>query len=580
MSVLPRPRTADDPVRTALRSNSRALVGVAIFSAIINVLLLTSPIFMLQVYDRVLTSRSHQTLIALLGVATLLLVLMSVLDQLRSSVLIRIGLSLDRSLREHVFNGVIEQQLLRRTTGDGQQPVRDLDVVRTFLAGPGPIALFDLPWMPLYVIICFLLHPLLGALAIVGAVILIALTVWGYYASKEPTRLAAEHASRRNAWIEGGRRNAESLRALGMLGAIRSRWTEAHLATLVAQMRGADAAGRITAFAKGFRILLQSVILAAGAYLVIEQLATPGVMLAASVIAARALQPIEQVVGQWRPFLQYRDARARLAGLTVEPEAIRTSLPAPGREISLASVAIAPPGARNATLAGVNFKLKAGQAAAVIGPSGAGKSTLARGLVGVWPIVRGELRLDGAMQDQWHPDELGRLIGYLPQSVELFDGTVADNIARFSHLREDAAVVAAAETAGATQMILKLPQGFDTPIGDTAVALSAGQRQRIGLARALYSNPFLVVLDEPNSNLDAEGEAALGKAIRAVRQRGGIVVVMAHRPSALAEVDQVLFVRDGMQSMFGPRDEILKRAVVNPEIAGRSGGITVGARPS
>jgi PrtD family type I secretion system ABC transporter len=580
MSVLPRPRTADDPVRTALRSNSRALVGVAIFSAIINVLLLTSPIFMLQVYDRVLTSRSHQTLIALLGVATLLLVLMSVLDQLRSSVLIRIGLSLDRSLREHVFNGVIEQQLLRRTTGDGQQPVRDLDVVRTFLAGPGPIALFDLPWMPLYVIICFLLHPLLGALAIVGAVILIALTVWGYYASKEPTRLAAEHASRRNAWIEGGRRNAESLRALGMLGAIRSRWTEAHLATLIAQMRGADAAGRITAFAKGFRILLQSVILAAGAYLVIEQLATPGVMLAASVIAARALQPIEQVVGQWRPFLQYRDARARLAGLTVEPEAIRTSLPAPGREISLASVAIAPPGARNATLAGVNFKLKAGQAAAVIGPSGAGKSTLARGLVGVWPIVRGELRLDGAMQDQWHPDELGRLIGYLPQSVELFDGTVADNIARFSHLREDAAVVAAAETAGATQMILKLPQGFDTPIGDTAVALSAGQRQRIGLARALYNDPFLVVLDEPNSNLDAEGEAALGKAIRAVRQRGGIVVVMAHRPSALAEVDQVLFVRDGMQSMFGPRDEILKRAVVNPEIAGRSGGITVGARPS
>lgn len=578
MAVLPRPRTPDDPVRTALRSNRRALLGVAVFSALINLLLLTSPIFMLQVYDRVLTSRSHQTLVALLCLAALLLVLMAILDQLRSAILIRIGLSLDRSLREHVFNGVIEQQLLRRTSGDGQQPVRDLDVVRTFLAGPGPIALFDLPWMPLYVIICFLLHPLLGALAVVGAVILVALTVWGYYASKEPTRLAADHASRRNAWIEGGRRNAESLRALGMLGAIRSRWTEAHLATLLAQMRGADAGGRITAFAKGFRILLQSVILAAGAYLVIEQLATPGVMLAASVIAARALQPIEQVVGQWRPFLQYRDARARLASLSVEPEARRTSLPPPAREVSLANVAIAPPGARAPTLGGVSFKLKAGQAVAVIGPSGAGKSTLARGLVGVWPIVRGELRLDGAMQDQWHPDDLGRLIGYLPQTVELFDGTVADNIARFSEGREDAAVVAAAETAGATQMILKLPQGFDTPIGDTAVALSAGQRQRIGLARALYNDPFLLVLDEPNSNLDAEGEAALGKAIRAVRQRGGIVVVMAHRPSALAEVDQVLFVRDGMQSMFGPRDEILKRAVLNPEVAGRSGGITAGTR--
>ena len=580
MAVLPRLRPPADPVRAALRSNGRALVGVAIFSALINLLLLTSPLFMLQVYDRVLTSRSHQTLVALLGIATLLLVLMAILDQLRASILTRIGLSLDRSLREHVFNGVIEQQLLRQTSGDGQQPVRDLDVVRTFLTGPGPIALFDLPWMPFYVAICFLLHPMLGALAVAGAVILVGLTVWGYYAAKEPTRQAVEHASRRNVWIEGGRRNAESLRALGMLGAIRSRWTEAHLATLMAQMGGANSAARIAAFTKAFRILLQSVILAAGAYLVIERLATPGVMLAASVIAARALQPIEQVVGQWRPFLQYRDARARLANLAVATDAKRMSLPPPSRDISLAHVAIAPPGARNVILAGINFKLKAGQAVAVIGPSGAGKSTLARGLVGVWPIVRGELRLDDAMQDQWHPDDLGRLIGYLPQSVELFDGTVADNIARFSPNREDAAVVAAAEMAGATQLIKKLPQGFDTPIGEMAVALSAGQRQRIGLARALYDNPFLVVLDEPNSNLDAEGEAALGKAIRAVRERGGIVVVMAHRPSALAEVDQVLFVRDGMQSMFGPRDEILKRAVVNPEIAGRTGGITAGMKIS
>lgn len=579
MAFPPRPRIPNDPVRAALRSNSRALIGVAIFSALINLLLLTSPVFMLQVYDRVLTSRSHQTLIALLGMATLLLALMAILDQLRSSILIRIGLALDRSLREHVFNGVIEQQLMRRTSGDGQQPVRDLDVVRTFLAGPGPIALFDLPWMPFYVIVCFLLHPLLGVLAILGAVILIGLTIWGFFAAKEPNRLATEHASQRNAWIEGGRRNAESLRALGMLGAIRSRWTAAHLATLMAQMQGADSAGRIAAFTKAFRILLQSILLAAGAYLVIDQLATPGVMLAASVIAARALQPIEQVVGQWRPFLQYREARARLANLAVESESRRTSLPRPARELALINVAIAPPAARNVTLAGVNFKLKAGQAAAVIGPSGAGKSTLARGLVSVWPIVRGELRLDGAMQDQWHPDDLGKLIGYLPQSVELFDGTVADNIARFEDGRDDKAVVAAAEIAGATQMILKLPQGFDTPIGEMAVALSAGQRQRIGLARALYNDPFLLVLDEPNSNLDAEGEAALGKAIRAVRQRGGIVVVMAHRPSALAEVDQVLFIRDGMQAMFGPRDEILKRVVANPEVAGRSGGITAGANP-
>jgi ATP-binding cassette subfamily C protein len=571
---LMRRRVAQDPVRAALRSNRRALIGVAIFSAIINVLLLTSPIFMLQVYDRVLTSRSHQTLFALLGIATLLLVLMAILDQLRSSIMIRIGLALDRKLREPVFNAVIEQQLLRRTTGDGQQPVRDLDVVRTFLGGPGLTAFFDLPWMPLYIAICFLLHPLLGGLAIASALILVGLTVMGYYASKESSREATDHASRRNAWIEGGRRNAESLRALGMLGAIRSRWMEAHLATLMAQMSGADAAGRIAAFTKAFRILLQSVMLAAGAYLVIEQLATPGVMLGASVIAARALQPIEQVVGQWRPFLQYRDARARLAALVIPPEMKRTALPRPAREIMLANAAIAPHGARNITLGGVNFRLKAGQATAVIGPSGAGKSTLARGLVGIWPIVRGELRFDGAMLDQWHPDDLGQLIGYLPQSVELFDGTVSDNIARFTDDRDDAAVIAAADIAGATQMILKLPQGFDTMIGDMAVALSAGQRQRIGLARALYKDPFLVVLDEPNSNLDAEGEEALTKAMRAVRRRGGIVVVMAHRPSALAEVDHVLYIRDGTQAMFGPRDEVLKRAVANPEVAGRSGGVT------
>ena len=574
MEFLPRRRTTQDPVRAAMQANRRALVGVAIFSAIINVLLLTSPIFMLQVYDRVLTSRSMQTLVALLVIATLLLALMAILDQLRTAVMIRIGLALDRALREPVFNAVIEQQLLRRTIGDGQQPVRDLDTVRTFLGGPGLTAFFDLPWMPLYIGICFLLHPLLGALAVVGAIVLVGLTVLGYYVSKDINKQATDHASRRNAWIEGGRRNAESLRALGMLGAIRSRWTEEHLATLMAQMRGSDAGGRIAAFTKAFRILLQSVMLAAGAYLVIEQLATAGVMLGASVIAARALQPIEQVVAQWRPFLQYREARARLAALAIPPEPKRTALPRPSREIMLANTAIAPPGARSITLGGVNFRLKAGQAVAVIGPSGAGKSTLARGLVGIWPVVRGELRFDGAMQDQWHPDELGQLIGYLPQTVELFDGSVSDNIARFSDVRDDAAVIAAAEMAGATQMILKLERGFDTVIGDTAVALSAGQRQRIGLARALYKDPFLVVLDEPNSNLDAEGEEALTRAMRAVRKRGGIVVVMAHRPSALAEVDHVLYIREGAQSAFGPRDEILKRVLSNPEVAGRSGGVT------
>lgn len=567
-----------DPVKAGLRANRRALIGVAVFSAMINLLMLTSPLFMLQVYDRVLTSRSEQTLVALIILATLLMLLMGILDHLRQGVLIRIGFDLDRELRPHVFNAVIVGQLARRTVGDGQQPVRDLDIVRSFLSGPGPTALFDLPWMPIYIAICFLLHPLLGVLSVVGAIILVGLTVWSYRAAQEPTLEATVHAARRNVWIEGGRRNAESLRALGMFGAIRSRWSEEHVGSLMAQMRGADAAGQITAFTKSFRILLQSVILAAGAYLVIKQLATPGVMIAASIIAARALAPIEQAIAQWRPFLQYRESRARLAQLATMAERPRTELPRPQNNIVLSNVAIAPPGANMPTLHGVNFGLNAGQAVAVIGPSGAGKSTLARGLINVWPIIRGDARIDGAQIDQWDPDEFGTLIGYLPQTVELFDGTVAENIARFSSNRDDKAVVAAAEMAGATQMILKLPNGFDTVIGDMAVTLSAGQKQRIGLARALYNDPFLVVLDEPNSNLDAEGEAALSRAIRAVRDRKGIVVVMAHRPSALAEVDQVLVIRDGTQAAFGPRDEVLRKAVVNPGIAGRSGGITAGVK--
>ena len=576
MSVASRPPEAD-PIRIALASHRSALVGAAIFSAIINILLLTGPIFMLQVYDRVVTSRSEQTLVALFGIAVLLLILLAILDQIRAGILVRIGAKLDQSLREYAFNAVIEGQLLRSVIGDGQQPVRDLDVIRNFMSGPGFVAILDLPWMPLYLIVCFLFHPLLGSLALVGSLILIVLTVWGYLAGRTSTRVAAELTAKRNAWMENGRRSAETLRALGMMSEVRGRWTQQHAAGLAEQMNGADIAARISSVTKAYRILLQAILLSAGAYLVIERLATPGVMLAASIISARALQPIEQIIAQWRPFLQYRDAKKRLGSLVVPPERKRTSLRPPSRELVLADVAVAPPRAREVLLKRANFKLTAGQGVAVIGPSGAGKSTLARGLVGVWTIVHGELRFDDATPDQWGPEEFGKLIGYLPQSGELFDGTIAENIARFDRDTDDAKVLAAADAAGATSMILKLPRGFDTVIGEANLMLSAGQRQRIGLARALYREPFLVVLDEPNSNLDAEGEAALAKAIRGVRDRAGIVIVMAHRPSALAEVDQVLFIRDGQQVMFGPRDEVLKRVVANPEIAGRSGGISARA---
>jgi PrtD family type I secretion system ABC transporter len=563
-----------DPVRAVLRHHRGALIGVAIFSAIINILMLTSPIFMMQVYDRVLTSRSIPTLISLLVLATVLLVLMAILDYLRAGILARIGIAVDRELRDSVFLAVVDRTLRRDAHGDGQQVVRDLDSVRAFLSGPGLVALFDLPWIPFYLLVCFAFHPLLGYLSLAGAGVLVVLMYWGFTVSKRSALLATESVSRRNAWMEGSRRNAESLRALGMVSNIRNHWRDAHLTSLIEQAAGADAGGKITAFTKMFRILLQLLLLAVGAYLVIGNLATPGVMLAASVLAGRALAPLEQAIAQWRQFVQYREARTRLATLEMPDEASRTSLPAPRQSLVMSDVAVAPPAARTATLQGVSLSLQAGMAVAVVGPSAAGKSTLARGLIGAWPVVRGEIRLDGAEISQWSRDDLGKAIGYLPQAVDLFDGTVSENIARFSPEPDDAATVEAAKLAGAHEMILRLPQGYDTRIGDTNLALSAGQKQRIGLARALYGNPFVVILDEPNSNLDGEGEAALCRAIRGIRERGGIVIVMAHRPSALAEVSHVLFIRDGRQVIFGPRDEVMRKIVSNPDVVGKSGGIT------
>jgi len=565
---------AGDPVRMVLRQHRGTLVGVAIFSAIINILMLTSPIFMMQVYDRVLTSRSIPTLVSLLVIATALLVLMAVLDYLRSGILARIGIAVDRELRDSVFVAVVEQTLRRDAQGDGQQVVRDLDSVRMFLSGPGLVALFDLPWIPFYLLVCFAFHPLLGYLSLAGAIVLVVLMVWGFAVSKRSAMLATEALSQRNAWMEGSRRNAESLRALGMVSNIRNQWRDAHLTSLIEQTAGSEAGGKITAFTKMFRILLQLLLLAVGAYLVVGNLATPGVMLAASVLAGRALAPLEQAIGQWRQFVQYREARARLATLKIPNEASRTSLPSPRQSLVLSDVAVAPPGSHMATLQGVTLALQAGAAVAVVGPSAAGKSTLARGLVGAWPIVRGEIRLDGAEISQWSPDDLGKAIGYLPQAVDLFDGTVSQNIARFSPKPDDAATIEAAKLAGAHDMILKLPQGYDTRIGDSHLALSAGQKQRIGLARALYGSPFLVILDEPNSNLDGEGEAALCRAIRGIRERGGIAVVMAHRPSALAEVSHALYIRDGRQVVFGPQDEVMRKIVRNPDVVGKSGGIT------
>ncbi len=557
-------RTSPQPFAAAtilpLKSN---VVAIALISGVVNLLALTSPLFMLQVYDRVLASGSVPTLIGLAVLAAGLYAFQSVLDIVRARVLLRIGERFDGKLSARVHEAVIRLPLVSRAQGDGLQPLRDLDNVRGFLSGTGPTAFFDLPWMPLYLGICFLFHIWIGVTALIGAIILVSLTLITNMLSQGPIRETIAQNMIRNGLLEGTRRNAEVVRAMGLETRLAKRWLKVNAAYLAANRRAGDIGGGLGGVSKSLRMMLQSAILAVGAYLVITQQATGGIMIASSIMMGRALAPVELAIGNWKPFLMARQSWARLQDLLDKiPEAKPvTALPRPERELRIEAVTVVPPGERKPTLAGLGFSLAAGSALGVIGPSGSGKSTLSRILVGAWQPSAGKVRIDGASLDQWDSAALGEHIGYLPQGVELFDGTVAENISRFEEAPDAEAIIAAARTAGAHELILKFELGYETQIGEAGAALSAGQRQRIGLARALYRDPFVVVLDEPNANLDAEGEAAVVRAIAAVRDRKGIVVVVAHRPSALGIVDHVLMIEGGRQKAFGLRDEVLSRVL-------------------
>ncbi len=562
--------TKKSELAQALSSCRGAFLSIGLFTGVINLLMLTGSIYMLQVYDRVLPSRSVPTLIGLTVLIIFLFSLQGILDFLRQRLLTRVGSTLDSELSGRIFNVVVTLPLKSRGATDGLQPLRDFDTVRTFLSGLGPTALFDLPWLPLYLGLCFLLHPVLGLTALVGAIILFILTLLTEVRSRQPLQEAASHASARHAQAESSRRNAEAIRAMGMAGPLAQRWSAANDKYLMAQERAADAAGGFGAMSKVLRFLLQSIVLGAGAWLVILDQATPGVIIAASVLTSRALAPIEVAIAHWKGFLASRQSWKRLHDLlaAIPPEVDPMPLPAPTRNLAVEGIVIGTPGGRDVIVSNVTFSLSAGDGLGVIGPSASGKSTLVRALVGVWPVLRGAIRLDGATLDHWSVAALGSSVGYMPQLIELFDGTVAENIARFSDNADAAKIVAAAQAAGAHDMILRLPNGYDTRTGEGAGALSAGQRQRIALARALYDDPFLVVLDEPNSNLDSDGEAALTEAIKGVRARGGIVIVVAHRPSALAALDQVLVMRAGTMQALGPRDEVLRKTLV-PQTGGQ-----------
>ncbi|MBX9934044.1 MAG: type I secretion system permease/ATPase [Methylobacterium sp.] len=550
-------------------------VFLVAMSGIINILALTGSFYMLQVYDRALPSGSLPTLVGLSTLAIGLYVFQGMFDVLRQQILVRIGAQLDRRIAPLAQRVSIDMPRFGFSTAEAMERSRDVDTVRGFLGSPGLVALFDLPWTPVFLVFVYMLHPYLGGLTIAGAVLLTLITILTELLTRRWTGATQQAVVARNAIADSNARNADVLKAMGFAARAVDRYRLANNEHLELQTRTTDITGTFAAISRVLRMILQSAVLGLGAYLVIGGELSAGSIIAASITSARALAPIDQTVGNWKGIAVARKAFARLAETLVALSGVDRPMPLPMPESSLriGSITVAAPGSGRVLLSDVNFELEAGQALGVIGPSGGGKTTLSRALTGIWPILRGGIRLDGADLSQWDEDSLGRIIGYLPQEVCLMDATVEENISRLAQNADPALVVAAARAAGVHEMILRLPDGYRTELGPFGTALSGGQRQRIALARALYGNPFLLVLDEPNSNLDGEGEAALATAIQGVRARGGIAVVIAHRPSVLAAVDTIAVVQDGKLTAFGPKEAILGKAVRDASAAADSAKI-------
>ena len=552
-------RSREQPFPAALSSCRGALLGVGVLSGVINLLTLAGSFYMLEVYDRVLPSRSVPTLIGLSALILMLFAFQGLFDLVRGGLMLRVGTALDEALSGSVFRSIIGLPLKGRVAVGGLQPMRDLDQIRSFVSGSGPVALFDLPWMPLYLGLCFVFHVWIGVTALIGTVLLVILTLLTDVLTRTPSEKAAIAATSRAALAEAGRRNTEAVRAMGMGSAIGSIWADLSTQYRTSQQRGSAVVGSLGSVSRVLRVVLQSAVLGVGAYLVIQQEATAGIIIASSILTSRALAPVDQAIANWKGFVAARQSwkrlRETLAATAEKPAPL--ALPAPSTSLIVENASVTPPGISRVTAADVAFSLRSGQGLGIIGRSASGKSSLARMLVGVWQPLRGKIRLDGTALEHWHPEVLGRHIGYLPQDVELFAGTVAQNIARFSTDAKPESILAAAKAANVHELIQYLPDGYETQIGERGTVLSAGQRQRIALARALYGDPFLVVLDEPNSNLDSEGDEALTQAILGVRARGGIVIVVAHRPTALAGVDRLLLMVDGKVRACGPKEEVL-----------------------
>jgi len=536
-------------------------IGVFLFwiSGIINVLALTGSFYMLQIYDRALTSGSVPTLAALSVLALGLYLFQGVFDIIRSQLLVRIGAKIDRILSPIAHRVSVDMPRFGFSSAEALERGRDVDTLRTFMGSQGPVALFDLPWVPLYILFVYFLHPVLGAVTLGGAVLLTLLTVWTELKSRQLANAVHQANIARSAIADSNARNSDIIKAMGIQDRAVHRYTKANSEHLVLQTQVTDITGTFSAISRVLRMLLQSGLLGLGAYFTIQGQMSAGAIIAVSVAASRALAPIDMAIGNWKGMVTARQAYKRLRETMVAladlPE--RIDLPAPKESLRVEKITVAAPSSGQVLLSEVSLEVKAGQGLAIIGPSGGGKTTLVRALTGIWPVLRGSVRLDNADLLQWKEEVLGRYVGYLPQEVALMDGTIVENISRFAPKRDGKGVVAAAMAAGVHELIVRLPDGYDTPLGSQGTALSAGQRQRIGLARALYGDPFVVVLDEPNAFLDTEGEQALNKAIAGIKKRGGIVIVVAHRPSVLEQMDLVAVVQAGKLTAFGTKAQVL-----------------------
>lgn len=554
-----------NPLSAAVRESSSTFWSVGLFSCAVNLLMLTGPLFMLQVYDRVLASRSVPTLVALFGLVVALYAFMGVFDFVRKKALSRLGYKIDVNLMALAKKLWIYGSL--RQGGARRRPIANLSVIRQFLTSNGLPALFDLPWVPFYLAIVFLLHVWLGALAAAGAAIVVLATLINEWGTKQQIGEAATWDLKENQFNDSTARSADAIVAMGMRGSITRYWESIRRNSLSNSQKAGTRSEFFTTLTKSVRFTMQSGILALGAYLAILQEITPGTMIAASILAGRALAPIDSALGQWKGFIKARHAYDDLhAQLETMPQSrVPLQLPPPKGNLFVSNLLQLPKNASGQVsdtkpiLQGINFKLMPGDGLGVIGPSASGKSSLARLIVGLSAPDKGTVRIDGASFEQWDPDEIGQHIGYLPQSVQLIEGTVRENIARFSSDATDEEVVAAAQLAGVHRLILSLPEGYSTHVGAGGLILSGGQVQRIALARAVFRMPPIVVLDEPNANLDAEGDLALANAIVSLRQHGSCVIVMAHRPSAIEAVNKVLMLHEGKQVDFGPKQEVLKR---------------------